>query len=302
MKANLKFILTAAASLLFAPLFAQNEAEGAEATTIDVEPETEVVEETVVAYEESDADFTVKTKADIANDNDRFWKGNNKLFSLGFATGAFDLGKYNGGKLESRWGASLKGGRNIYLHKKPIAHALKFGLFIGADVTYLNFKKGHGGLGDLTSGFGSDDDDYYDDYEPEFNLGSHYLTAGIAIGPTATVMPFFWAKNPNLARIKVRPYFQVVPSYSALIVSPEDDDTELHSAFTCMFAGGFELIWRKLSIGFEWKGGRARYKDLISDIVDDYMPETGAWVGADTRGKQPRYGCRMFTISIGVEW
>lgn len=254
-----------------------------------------------------DPDYTLNEKEAIISDNARFWKGNNKLFSLGFATGSFDLGKYNGGKLTSRWGVGLKGGGNIMVHPKPIANIVKFGIFIGADITYLNFKKGHGSLSGIFGGEEDDynyEDDYYyeddDDNEIMISLGTHYLAAGVAIGPTATVMPFYWCANPNVARIKVRPYFQVVPSYSALIVSDEDN-MEVHGAFACLFAGGFELMWRKLSIGFEWKGGRARYKDFVGDLIDDMSGVGNVWVGAGNQ-KQPRYGCKMFTISLGVEF
>ncbi len=264
-------------------------------STQDIETTQEVAVEEAGAengYEGLDAAFTVESK-DVIADNARFWKGGNKLFSVGFATGSFDKGRYNGGKLTSRWGAAIKTGRNIYVHPRPIANLVKFGIFIGPEITYLNFKKGHGSI---SSGISGDYD--YEDDDDYVSLGSHYLAAGLAIGPTATFMPFYWCANPNVARIKVRPFFHVVPSYSALIVS-DDDDAEVHGAFACLFSGGLELIWRKLSIGFEWKGGRARYKDFVSDLMD--YDETDLWVGAGER-KQPRMGCKMFTISIGVEF
>lgn len=255
-------------------------------------------------YDGLDSGFTLDRKTEIINDNERFWRHNNKLFSIGYSTGSFDLGKYNGGKLTSRWGVGIKGGRNIMVHPRPIAHLVKFGIFVGVEVNYLNFKKGHGSLSGI---MGSDYDDYYDDdynYDDDdyVSLGTHYLTAGLAIGPTATVMPFYWCANPNVARIKVRPFFHVVPSYSALVVSDEDE-AEIHGAFACLFSGGFELIWRKLSVGFEWKGGRARYKSLIGDLMGDEDFNDNLWVGTGDSGKkQPRYGCKMFTVSIGVEF
>lgn len=264
---------------------------------------------TAFAQEEESTDNVSRTDS-IIQANSKLWKGNNILFSLGYSTGSFDRGKYNGGKLDSRWGASFKSGRNIMVHRKPIANLVKFGIFIGAELTYLNFEKGHGSLSDITGG--SDDDysdygDYYDgygsgyddDYGDEdgdtFTLGSHYLNVGIAIGPTATFMPFYWCSNKNVARIKVRPFFHVIPCYSALIVSNEDE-TNFHGAFSCFYAGGFELMWRKLSVGFEWKGGRARYKDLGGELFGN----NDVWVGADT--KKPRMGSKMFTVSIGVEF
>lgn len=280
---------------------AQNDLPQSEYSAAQVETDDEAGAEN--GYEGLDSDFTVDSQSDVIADNQRFWKGGNKLFSVGFTTGSFDKGRYNGGKLTSRWGVAFKAGRNIYVHPKPIANLVKFGIFIGAELNYMNFEKGHGSISSITGGnYYDDDDDYYDDdyYDDDYvSLGSHYLTAGLAIGPTATFMPFYWCSNPNVARIKVRPFFHVVPSYSALIVSDEDD-AEVHGAFACLFSGGFELIWRKLSLGFEWKGGRARYKDFVSDLMDEVY-NNDLWIGAGQQ-KQPRMGCKMFTFSIGIEF
>lgn len=41
-----------------------------------------------------------------------------------------------GNAFESKFGASFSSGRNIYLHKKPIANILKFAIDFGSEINY----------------------------------------------------------------------------------------------------------------------------------------------------------------------
>ena len=214
---------------------------------------------------------------------DKVWKGGNKELLFGYNTGSFDLGSM-GGKLESRWGASIPSIRNIGLHK-PIAGMLKFGIHLGQQIDYLNFEKGTGSLKDFAEGFG--------DSDVESSLGKHYLTAGLVVGPTLTIAPFINSGNLNLARLKVRLFFHVVPSYAGYITSSEDE-TDFHSAFVLFYSGGLNLIWRKLNVGVEWKGGRGKYHGLANKFLfeeaDDLFYNAG----------NPRYGTRMFSVKLGL--
>lgn len=45
-----------------------------------------------------------------------------------------------GNAFESKFGASFSSGRNIYLHKKPIANILKFAIDFGSEVNYAQYK------------------------------------------------------------------------------------------------------------------------------------------------------------------
>lgn len=222
--------------------------------------------------------------------NQDLWKGANKEISAGYTTGSFDL-RLDGGKQTSRWGASLTTLRNIYVHRGAIGGMLKFGIHIGAQINYMNFELGHGSLGDFTGGFDGNFDD--DDEDEVSSLGKHYLAAGLALGPTATVMPFIWSGNRNLARLKLRAFFHVVPSYSAYITS-DDEETDFHSAFCCYFAGGFNIIWRKLNVGVEWKSGRAKYKGLSENF------DFGEFSATSSEGPKPHYRTNMFTVSLGL--
>lgn len=247
-------------------------------------------EETSSTYQEINPEGQSSTDEIIAN-NLQYWKGNGSCFSIGYSTGSFDLGSGEG-KLTSNAGAAFKYNCNIYVHPKPIANMVKFGVSFGPAINYLKYKNGSSNISDLIG-----DPENLGESLPDF--GTHFLTAGIGIGVSATVMPLIMVDNPYLARIKVRPFFHVVPSYSALLVS-DQDDMRVHSGFGCLFAGGFELLWRKLSIGFEWKGGTTSYKDLIGDLAETIGGEEAAEYVGNTGTSN--HSTHLFTVSLGVSF
>lgn len=213
--------------------------------------------------------------------HDDLWKYKRKLM-LGFTTGELDQKIRFGGKITSRWGVSLVSGRNIYLHSRAIGGFLKFGINLDLNFNYMNFAKGSGKLSGIWNTEESDD-------AP--TLGRHYVTGGLAIGPTATFAPFYASDNRNLAQLKFRPYFHVVPSYAAYLVS-DDEDTEVHGAFACWCAAGLEAQWKRLIVGFEWKGCTAKYKGLVDNIIADSTE------GYDSQGSY-KFDTNMFNIMLG---
>lgn len=230
----------------------------------------------------------------VPDGNRHLWQKDKREFRLGYTIADFDRGPYNGGILHSRFGIGLDIMCNVYLHREAIGGFLKFGIQFGGQINYVNFEKGKGKLS-LGSIYG-DGDGGDGDYDDEtLALGTHLFAAGIGVGPTATFMPFFKANNPNLARLKFRMYFNVVPSYSGFIQSREDD-TQWNSAFACNFAGGLNILWRKLDIGFQYKGGKARYRDTVSDIEESVTDVSSGFA----KGKMPRFASNFYTISIGV--
>lgn len=216
--------------------------------------------------------------------NKDIWKYKGK-FLLGFSTGTLDQKRRFGGEISSRWGVSITSGRNIYLHRGPIGGFLKFGLNIDMNINYLNFAKGSGKL----SNFGNIDAGE-EGVEPT-SLGRHYLTAGIALGPTATFAPFYSSHNRNLALLVFRPYFHVAPSYATYIIS-ENEETELHNAFALWFAAGMEIQWKRLIIGLEWKGSTAKYKGILESIVSDLED------GSESK-RSHKFDMNMINVSIG---
>lgn len=229
----------------------------------------------------------------VPDANQRLWSKDKREFRLGYTMADFDRGPYNGGILQSRFGIALDMMGNVYLHRKAIGGFLKFGIQFGGQINYINFEKGKGklSLGGMFNG--ADEGDSDSNYE-DITIGTHLFVAGIGVGPTATFMPFFKSNNPNLARLRFRVYFNVVPSYSGFIKSNEDD-TQWNSAFACNFASGLNIFWRKLDIGFQYKGGKARYRDTVSDIEESVTGVSGF-----EKGKMPRFATNLYTISIGI--
>lgn len=94
-----------------------------------------------------------------------------------------------GNAFESKFGASFSSGRNIYLHKKPIANILKFAIDFGSEVNYAQYKDliGDYDYSDNDFGYTDESDNNYDlgyeDEEEDMDLGLHHIDVGLHIGP-----------------------------------------------------------------------------------------------------------------------
>ncbi|MBO5698496.1 MAG: hypothetical protein J6R79_00600 [Bacteroidaceae bacterium] len=168
-------------------------------------------------------------------------------------------------ELKSKYACFLQFGRTIYLHKKPIANVLKFGVDLLSDISYANY----GDIYDEENNKYNDFDDSYGDF-PEMDFGQHQASVGIGVGPSVTYAPFANLTS-GIAHLKVNTYFRLTPSYSAIIIS-SDDETELNSAFCLYKNWGIGLQWKALYAGFETRWGDAKYKmkyfgeDMFEDM------------------------------------
>lgn len=101
------------------------------------------------------------------------------------------------------WGVSIILGKNIRLHKKPIANTLAFYLdFVGVDINFNHFKPENGGTdiydSDKNKRFhfvdpisGSTKDYYY----LHWNAEKYMVNYGMMLGPSITIAPFNYIKN-----------------------------------------------------------------------------------------------------------
>lgn len=242
---------------------------------------------TQATTQESESVEPQTSKNNLAQNSD-IWKYKRK-FMLGYTIGTLDQKKRFGGEISSRWGASITSSiAHIYLHRSPIGGFLKFGLNIDLNLNYMNFAKGSGKISDIMHP--NDDESGLE----TISLGRHYLTAGVAIGPTASFAPFYASSDKRLASLIFRPYFHVVPSYGAYIIS-EDDDTDLHNAFALWCAAGLELQWKRLIVGVEWKGSTAKYKGFVDNLI------SGIDEGYEAQ-RSHKFDVNMFNISIGFAY
>lgn len=208
------------------------------------------------------------------------WKYTRRIM-IGGSFGELDRKRRYGGVIKSRWGVGLKTGRNIYVHRKPIAGFMRIGIDVDLDMNYMNMAKGTGSLSDA-----------WNHPEDDMDLGEHYLTLGVAVGPNITFAPFSWSANQNLRSLRFRPYFHLTPSYATYIVA-NSDDGEFHNAFALWCSAGLEIQWKRLLFGLEWKGSTAKYKGMVDSLLaeddEDYVK-----VGSH------KFDCNMFNISIGL--
>ena len=117
-----------------------------------------------------------------------------KYVNLSFVSQKLDFGE--GEKLKSRFGAAFTTGRSYYLHKKPLAGMIKFGIdWSWMDLNYAQYKL----------------ETYDYDTDELYSEKAHQLEYGMQIGPSVTINP--------VHHLKVSAYFRVTPSYSMMYLN-----------------------------------------------------------------------------------
>ena len=140
-----------------------------------------------------------------------------KYRNLSFVKQEFEPASYFGmdQTLKSNFGAAFTVGRTFYLHKKPIAGLIRFGLdATWFDLNYTNYKLEYRW-----------EDNYDEEEEPETS-NFHQAEIGMQVGPSVTVNP--------VGKLNVNAYFRFAPSFSALY----DDDTLLGNYASYFITGG----------------------------------------------------------------
>lgn len=150
-----------------------------------------------------------------------------------------------GDEIPGKMSFAYVSGRNIYLHRKPIAGMIKFSIDLGADINYAQY-------GDLSGEYNMSS------VMPEDSKGisgRHQLDVGLFVGPAISVNP--------VSDLKVSAYFRAVPAFSGILL----DMTEINGAFVPYFTYGAEISWRWIGLGFECRTGSAGgYTNLMGAI------------------------------------
>ena len=209
------------------------------------------------AASEQSLDYAVaaeqaKSTTDAASE--RFW-ARKKALRLGYEWHCYQ-NEY-GGELANKWSVGLSNAQSIWLHKRPIASRIKFGLDLGPDINYINFKstasadgyKGPSGyVGTDTAQSGID---------LPYNvssMGSHYLSVGCQIGPSLTIRP--------VAQMRIVGYAYFVPS-----VAVQFSGASLNLGFMPYLKYGCELSYDWFGVGVEWGTGVSNMSDFASKII-----------------------------------
>lgn len=218
---------------------------------------------------------TLRSEMDAQKDKDiqRSVWGRQKAFKIGYVDNTWTPEAVDGqtlAKLKPNYGFSLGLTKTYFLHPKAIAGCLKFGLDVTwFDISYVNYKANP----NWSDNVGGDYGDLPDFDVP--NLGSNQIDAAMGIGISANVTPFFFSNSTGVKSVRAKLYCNFMPSYSALIIS-EDDETQVNHAFVPYFTYGLNLQWKALSFFIEGRHGSANYK--INDIDIDYDSFEGGFV------------------------
>lgn len=233
-------------------------------------------------------------KAIKDKDKQKSMWGRQKTFKIGFLNNTWTPEAVNGaelGEFKPNYGFSLGLTKTYLLHSKPIAGCLKFGLEVSwFDISYTNYKANP----DWSKYFAQDNPfgSYLDpDFEPDIeipNLGSHQLDAGVGIGISANVTPFFWSESSNLRAIRAKLYGNFLPSFSAVIIS-EEDDTRWNTAFVPYYTIGGQLQWKALAFFVEGRWGSANYKLGGIDIDE-----------TDSKSHFDKVSCKNSGVRFGI--
>lgn len=156
--------------------------------------------------------------------------------------------------MKSDMAVGLTLGRTFYLHRKPIAGIMKFGLdWSYLDVNFATYP-------DLTtpgSGTSGTDDAELPDW------GIMQLEAGMSIGPSLTINP--------VDHLKLGLYFRVTPSYSLMM---QNDRLSHH--YATFFNAGFTVDYKVISLGIETRRcGETVYDGIALNRLDNVYDDEG---------------------------
>ena len=184
-----------------------------------------------------------------------------KYFNIGFVNQKFTTPSYYGfdQKLKSNYGVSISRGRTYFLHKKPLARMIRFGIdATWIDINFTNYKLQYEyGGSDYSFGYGG--------YEEETETTNFYqVEVAMQVGPSITVSPI---KNLN-----VNAYFRYAPGFSGLY-----DSDSFHGAFSSYFVGGGTVYYKMIGVGVEARFGSCKYKTagFLEELEEEFGYESG---------------------------
>lgn len=136
--------------------------------------------------------------------------------------------------LKSNYGAALTVGKTFFVHKKPIANMIRFGIdATWIDINYSNYKVEYRYM-------------EHGRYDSEFS-SFHQAEIGMQVGPSITVNP--------ICKLNIHGYFRYTPTFSALY----DGDT-FRGGYASYFVGGGAVSYGVIGLGIEARFGECKYK------------------------------------------
>lgn len=237
---------------------------------------------------------------------DKVWK-RRRYFYLSYITSqTLTFKDLNNEKAKLDVGFALNMGRTFYLHKKPIANMIKFGIdWTYFDISYAKYK-------DTEISYSSSEtykaparpaaltrylpeiggDGYYEDYDDfGFDLGQNFgnkqVDIAMGVGPSVTVNPIDY--------LKAAVYFHYMPTGSLML-----HDSDVNAAFVNGWSFGLTASWKLISLGFETRWAEGKYSRFdTDDLSDDSFDEDG---GFSLSTDKQKLRTKSFRIFIGLRF
>lgn len=166
---------------------------------------------------------------------------------------------------DADWAAAISWGRTFYLHKKPLARMMKFGL----DWSWLDINAGQYSYVDSEL---FKERERYDLFQAE---------VGMQVGPSFTINP--------VHHLKLSVYYRLTPSYAAMY---DMEGEAFHGNFGLFTNMGAAISWKFISLGIEKRSGKVKYNDL----------EFGKFGYDDTGNSNPKLKTETVRFYLGFRF
>ena len=176
--------------------------------------------------------------ASYSQENGNSGKLRNKYINISFAKSTMEQNDFP--KLKSNYGVGFTVGKTFYLHKKPLANCLRFGIdATWFDINYTNYKIEH------ITYLGTNKYDY------------HQGEISMHVGPSLTITP---VKGFNICV-----YFRYAPTYSGIYANDK-----FSGNYASIFVGGASISYTFIGLGIESRFGRCKYNEFtFSDNTEN---------------------------------
>ena len=179
-------------------------------------------------------------------------------------------------------GISIQAGRNLVLHKTPIANLLRFSIDITPlDLSLSLYDKVGEGKYNSSDKFRLDGSEYHD---RPWNLSKYQVSYNFLLGPSLTIHPFNFTSVQGLHHVSLNAYFHVGYGVSLFCMN-SDKKSDLSSSFMDIkemeddFKGdfghglvtrfGLSLVWKSIGLGWETSSATQTYFSLNKNVYGD---------------------------------
>ena len=244
------------------------------ATAQYIDPEAEDVDSVAVEVVEELPTVVEEPKSEINYDQlEKRWN-RRKFWNIGYSVPTLERRDGTFMDWEADYAVSVKNGRSLYFHKKPLGGMVKIGLdYSLLDITYskLQLKHIEGVAAGEDTSFPSDPSapsvsDGFDEIVSEdpsgsvldllgFNLGMHKLDQTFSVGPRIAINP--------VDHLMIGAYF-----HGGFTMSGIYENENFSYGFGYTLSTGLCVSYKVIGFGFEYLCGKVKYRQIDFDEFD----------------------------------